>query len=269
MPAEQLQTLNRAIAVLDCFSLEQPALGVREIARKLNVSSSSAGRLLASMKELGILTQNPETRAYSMGARVLSWAAVYNAALDVRNHAAREIEALFEETRETISLYVREGSDRVCIMRLETPQGVRVVARVGRRLPLYAGSAGKAMLAFLPVEEQAAVLVRPLEPLTSKTITDPAALQLELEKTRIQGCAVSFGEWIEDAAGVAAPIFDQDGAMIAAISISGPVQRFHEEAVARYCEEVKRVAARISEQMGYRAARESSSSSYRSVQHVD
>jgi DNA-binding IclR family transcriptional regulator len=71
MPAEQLQTLNRAIAVLDCFTQEHSELGVREIARMVSLSSSATGRLLAGLKELGILSQNPETRAYSMGARVL------------------------------------------------------------------------------------------------------------------------------------------------------------------------------------------------------
>ena len=72
MPAEQLQTLHRAIAILDCFTQENTELGVREIARMVNLSSSATGRLLAAMKEMGILSQNPETRAYSMGARVLN-----------------------------------------------------------------------------------------------------------------------------------------------------------------------------------------------------
>jgi DNA-binding IclR family transcriptional regulator len=252
MPAEQMQTLNRAIAVLDCFSQEQTELGVREIARMLNLSTSATGRLLAALKELGILSQNPDTRAYSMGARVLSWAVVYNATLEVRNHAMPEIDTLRQSTRETISLYILEGYERVCIERLESPQGLRVVTRVGRRLPLYAGSAGKIMLAFLPPERQEAVLLAaPLEPLTSKTITDPDALRRELKKAAERGYAVSVSEWIEDAAGVAAPIFNQRGEVIAALSISGPTQRFTKETIRRYGEEVKTAAARISESMGY------------------
>ncbi len=70
MPAEQLQTLTRAIAILDCFTQDNAILGVREIARMVHLSSSATGRLLAAMKELGILSQDPETRAYSMGPRV-------------------------------------------------------------------------------------------------------------------------------------------------------------------------------------------------------
>jgi DNA-binding IclR family transcriptional regulator len=204
------------------------------------------------MKELGILSQNPETRAYSMGARVLSWAGIYNATLDLQNRAAPAIAELHQTTQETISLYILEDDERVCIQRLESTEGVRIVSRVGRRLPLYAGSAGKVMLAFLPSARQDAIINSDsLRALTSKTIVEPDLLRRELEKVREQGCAVSFGEWIEDAAGVAAPIFDRNGTVIAAISISGPVQRFHKKEVEKYCADVKRVAARISEEIGF------------------
>jgi IclR family transcriptional regulator, KDG regulon repressor len=265
MPAEQLQTLNRAISVLDCFTQENRELGVREIARMVNLSSSATGRLLCALKEMGILSQNPETRAYSMGARVLSWSGVYNATLDVRNKAFSAISELHQTTRETISLYILDGKYRVCVERLESPQSVRMVTRVGRRLPLYAGSAGKVMLAFLPQQKQDDILNgTSLEPLTPKTITDPAALRRELKKIRTQGCAVSFGEWVMDAAGVAAPIFDQDKNVVGALSISGPTSRFNKENVTSYCNEVKRIAARISESMGYA---EVNSDSTRSVQN--
>jgi IclR family transcriptional regulator, KDG regulon repressor len=252
MPAEQLQTLSRAIAVLDCFTQENGELGVREIARMVNLSSSATGRLLSGLKEMGILSQNPETRAYSMGARVLSWAEVYNALMDVRNQAIPAIQELHQSTRETISLYILEGDERVCIERLESPQSVRIVTRVGKRLPLYAGSGGKALLAFMSPKQQDEYLQQvDLQPLTPKTIVDPAVLRRDLKKTREHGSAVSIGEWIEDAAGVAAPIFDASGQVIAALSISGPTSRFTKENINRYCAEVKRVAAQISERMGY------------------
>jgi IclR family transcriptional regulator, KDG regulon repressor len=256
MPAEQLKTLSRAIAVLDCFSQQNSELGVREIARMVNLSSSATGRLLAGLKELGILSQNPVTRAYSMGARVLSWAEIYNSSMDVRNQSLSLIQELHQNIQETISLYILEGDERVCIERLESTQSVRIVARVGRRLPLYAGSGGKAMLAFLPPDRQEAIITQTeLAPLTKKTITDPAVLRRELKKIRTDGFAVSHGEWIEDAAGVAAPVFNQSGTVIAALSISGPASRFTKDHVARYCGAVKRFAAQISNKMGYQSDR--------------
>lgn len=252
MPAEQLQTLRRAIAIMDCFTQEETELGVREIARKVNLSSSAAGRLLASLKEMGVLSQNPDTRAYSMGSRILSWANVYNSNLDVRNQAMPAITELHQATRETISLYILEGKERVCVERIESPHNVRIVQRIGRRLPLYAGSAGKVMLAFLsPAQQEEYLQNTPLPALTAKTITDINALRLELKKAREQGYAVSFGEWVEDAAGVAAPILNQKGQVIAALAISGPTMRFNQQNVERYCFEAKRVALQISTRLGY------------------
>lgn len=252
MPAKQIQTLNRAVAVLDCFTLDRSELGVREIARMVKLSSSATGRLLTALKELGILSQNPETRAYSMGARVLTWAGVYTAGLNVRNVAIPAMEELRRTTLETISLYVREGTERVCVERLESTQNVRIVARLGRRLPIYAGAAGKVLLAYLSPEQQREFFdATPLVPLTARTVVDPDQLRRELAQVRAAGCAVSFGEWIDDAAGVAAPVLDRSGEVIAALTISGPIQRFSPAVVERYCDEVKRVAAQISGGLGY------------------
>ena len=252
MPPEQSQTLNRIVAILDCFSLETTELGVREIARMVSLSSSAVGRLLAAMKGMGVLSQNPETKAYSMGARVLTWAGVYTSTLDVRNRALAAISELHRMTRETISLYILEGNERVCVERLESPQNVRIIARLGRRLPLHAGAAGKVMLAFLSPKRQADFFrTAELYPLTMQTIVNRQQLMIELQKIRAQGCAVSYGEWIDDAAGVAAPILDQNGEVVAALTISGPILRFNSEKVSQYCQEVKRVAAQISESMGY------------------
>ncbi len=253
MPPESSQTLTRATAILDCFTQENTELGVREIARMVDLSSSATGRLLAAMKDLGILNQNPDTRAYSMGARVLTWAGVYNFTLAVRNPALPAMQELHQTTRESISLYILEGNERLCIERLESPQTVRIITRVGRRLPLYAGSAGKAMLAFLsPQQQEEYFRTTELVPLTPMTIIDGEMLRCELKKVRELGYAVSYGEWIEDAAGVAAPILDQNGEVVAALSISGPIQRFNDEKVILYSEEAKRITGQISRGMGYR-----------------
>ncbi len=252
MPADKIQTLTRAIALLDCFTMDRPELGVREAARLVNLSTSATGRMLSALRELGILNQNSATRTYSMGSKVLTWAGVYTSNLDVRNLALPALQELHSRTSETISLYILENNERLCVERLESPQNVRIVARVGRRLPLYAGSAGKAMLAFLPLAQREEYLRNiPLTPLTSQTMVDPDSLRQELEKIREQGYAVSHGEWILEAAGVAIPIFDQKGEVLAAISISGPDQRFTEEKVAQYVPELTRVAAQISRELGY------------------
>ncbi|NSW54310.1 MAG: IclR family transcriptional regulator [Anaerolineae bacterium] len=249
---ETSKTLTRAVQLLDCFTREQPHLGVREAARLAGFSSSTAGRLLASLRQLGLLVQDPETRQYSLAGKVLAWAEVYSASVDVRSLALPYIYDLQRTTGETISLYIMEGAERVCVERLESEQNVRVVARVGRHLPLHAGSAGKLFLAYLPDTERDQILAESeLEVFTPYTLTDPDELRRQAALIRGQGFAVSHGEWTIDASGVAAPIFNQRGQMVAALTISGPSQRFQEQQVERYIKSATRTASHISRLLGF------------------
>jgi DNA-binding IclR family transcriptional regulator len=227
-------------------------LGVAELARLTGLSTSTAGRLLLAMAGQGILYQNPETKTYSMGIRLLNWSGVYLATLDIRALAMPVMTELQQSSRETISLYVLDGTDRVCVERLESPQNVRIVARLGLRLPLYAGSAGKVILAFLGEEERECVLASvPLQPFTRHTITDVAVLREEIEKIKKQGFAFSHGEWIEDASGVAAPIFGSDHDVLGELTISGPTPRFPKAIIEKYGHDAVSAAMEISRLLGY------------------
>ena len=258
MKTDKAQTLNRAVQILECFTPEKPELRVREVARMVDLSTSATGRLMLAMRELRILNQNPSTKAYSIGARSLAWAGIYLATCDIRVVAMPYLEDLHRSTQETISLYLLDGDERVCIERLESPQNVRIVARIGRRLPLYAGSAGKAFLAFLPPDRRDAILNSlDLVPFTKNTITDKEALRQELKEIEKQGYAYSRGEWTPEASGLAAPIFGQQEEVIAAISISGPSQRFREAEVRNYCQLLLKAARQISLAMGSRAQSDS------------
>jgi len=250
---EKNSTLSRAFALLDCFSVDRPALGVREAARMVKLSTSTTGRLMSLLKDMGVLRQNPETKLYSLGGRVLSWAGVYSSTLDVRNAAIGLMKELWQETQETISLYVLEGDERVCVERLESQQNVRIVARLGKRLPLYAGSAGKVFLAFLPPARCKEILDRTdFYPLTPFTYTVRQDLETELGIIAGQGFAVSHGEWVADASGVAAPIFAGGREIVAVLTISGPSARFSPERISHFSQRVVEVAAQLSQQMGHR-----------------
>lgn len=252
MTTEKVQILQRVIDILDCFTLERPELGVREVARMVDLSSSTTGRLMTAMRDLRILSQDPVNKSYSIGSRVLTWSGIYTATSDLRAAALPVMVSLLEKTRETISLYVLEGKERVCIERLESPEPVRITARVGRRIPLYAGSAGKCMLAFMS-EAKSEEIIRQIvmTPLTSATIRDKDTLRKDLESIRKEGCAVSLGEWILEASGVAAPIYNEFGTLIAALTISGPGQRFTSEKIGEYKGMAKEKAKEISMKLGY------------------
>jgi DNA-binding IclR family transcriptional regulator len=244
--------LRRVVTILDCFTSDQPRLGVREVARLTGLSASTAGRIMAELKDLGILQQNATTRTYSLGSKILAWSGVYMDSLDLRTLALPLMEELRRTTYETISLYIMDGDERLCVERIESHQNIRMTSRVGHRLPLYAGSAGKAILAFLPETRIQEILrSQPLKPFTAQTITDPDEMLAELRKTRQRGYAISIGEWISEAAGVAAPILRQGAEVVGAFSISGPSSRFGPEQVEQYATEVVRAAGQLSQMMGF------------------
>ena len=251
MPKTETQSLVRAISILDCFRPDQPELGVREIARQLDLPRSTVGRLLATMLSAGILSQNPLTNRYKIGPKVLQWSSTYLSRLDLVSEARPVLAELHRITRETVGLYILDGIERVCIELIESPEHLRVVIRRGERMPLHAGSAGKALLAFMPPELVKQVFAKPLEKMTPNTITQRKALLAELEKVRENGYATSRSERFEDTLGLAAPIFDATGKVVAALNVAGPTMRFTEAEIDKYAPKIIQLANRISEALGY------------------
>jgi DNA-binding IclR family transcriptional regulator len=251
MASGEMQSLSRAMAILDCFTVESPQLGVREIARQIDMSVSTVGRLLASLNALGLLSQDPASRLYRMGPKVMAYNMVYTASLDIRGSARPMLEELYRLTNETVSLYILAGDKRVCADCIESSERLRVVVRVGEHMPLHAGSAGKALLAFMPPEEAELILSKPLEKMTSKTVTSKESILAELKDIRAKGYATSHGERFEDVIGVAAPVFDNAGMVVAAINVAGPSRRFTDQLVTKHRARLMELAKQISRLLGY------------------
>ena len=251
MATGEMQSLSRAVAILDCFTIENPQLGVREIARQIDMSVSTAGRMLASLSTLGFLSQDASSRLYRMGPKVMAYNMVYTATLDIRGSARPMLEELYGLTNETVSLYILAGDVRVCADCIESSERLRVVVRIGEHMPLHAGSSGKALLAFMPPEDVERVLSRPLEKMTSATVTSREDILKELKDIRAQGFATSHGERFEDVIGAAAPVFDNTGKVVAAINVAGPGMRFTDQSVADLQPQLVRLANQVSRMLGY------------------
>jgi DNA-binding IclR family transcriptional regulator len=149
--------------------------------------------------------------------------------------SADALRRVWEKTRETVTVHVRIGPDRLCIEEIESPEAITYRAGVGRRVPLHAGSAGKVQLAFLPDAERAAALKQvKLLPLTARTITNRARLIEELVRIRRLGYAMSFGESFDGVAAVSVPLFDSNGRLVASVSVLGPESRLPSETLERH-----------------------------------
>jgi DNA-binding IclR family transcriptional regulator len=137
---------------------------------------------------------------------------------------APAMEALLARSRETVHLSVLDEDDVVYVHKLESPEPVRAYSQVGGRAPAYCVATGKAMLAFTS-EVMLGALAKSLKRYTPRTIVEPEEFLREMHRIRLQGYAVNRGEWRESVCGVAAPIRDPSGQVIAAIGISGPAER--------------------------------------------
>ena len=246
-----IQSVRRAAALLRAFGDGSPELGVSELGRRLNLHKSTVSRLLATLESEGLLERAPGTDKYRLGHEILRLAGHITPPSDVREIARPFLVDLAEQTRETTNLAVLDGAEVHNIDQASGPHLVHVGNWVGRRTPLHCVANGKALLAYLPAAELARRLAEPLVAFTPHTITDPAALAAELARVRAQGYAGAVSEFEIGLNAVAAPIFAADGAVVAALSISGPAYRLPLKRLPDFAARTVATARQISTQLGY------------------
>ena len=254
---EQPKTLNgveRALDILRLFAeSSSPTLGVTELSKATGLSKAVVYRILSACRSQGYLELDEESHRYRLGVSSMRLGLAYLDRLEVRSVARRVMQRLVEATGETVTLSGRVGWTRVYLDQVVPDRDVKMTVRLGHPFPLHTGASSKALLAYLPEEEQDEYLsTQPLEALTPLTITDRGALRRELDAICIKGYAVSQGERDPSAGSVAAPVFDREGKLAAVVSVSGPVERFRsetEKAAALLLE----ATAEISELLGFSA----------------
>lgn len=232
--------VDRALAVLCAFSRETPVLGVTELSERLSLTKSTVHRLLQALMARGLVAQDPDRRAYTLGYRVLALAQAVPGEASLRQMCRPHLQWLRTTTEETAGLYVVAGDVRICLDEIESPQILRMSAGVGRCFPLNRGSASKALLADGPASDA-------LWRRATGTLSAPARPRLEhdIELLRERGYASSTGETVAGSASFAAPIRGPDGDVLAALSVAGPASRFTEDVVPRYVTALLEAVARI------------------------
>lgn len=245
------ETAARVADVLLLFTDGPDSWGVSAIARQLGLSKAVVHRILQTLVDRRLLVPDPRTRGYqlgpataALGARALRESGLRQAAIPV----LRRLQQLTGETT-TVSALVPDG--RVYLDQVASTNEVKMTVEVGRRFPLYVGSSSTCILAFLPRDQQEAVLNGPLESLTSRTVTDRSVLEARLEEIRQVGFAHSDGERQVGAGAVAAPVFGVDGSAVGAISVCGPLPRFDQESRDRIVPHLLKASREISRALGW------------------
>jgi IclR family transcriptional regulator, acetate operon repressor len=229
---ESSSGVERALDVLRCFGRSRQAtLGVTEIADELGLSKAVVHRTLSAFRSREFLEIEQGTHRYRLGPEIVLLGLRYLDQVDVRSLGRETLTDLVAATNETATLSVRVGWTRVYLDQVTPNRDVKMIVQLGEPFSLHAGASSKALLAFLPADDQEEYLTSgSLSPVTPYTITDPDQLRKELEHIRAAGFASSFSERDPSAGSVAAPVFGHEGTPVGVISVSGPVERFRDEA---------------------------------------
>jgi IclR family acetate operon transcriptional repressor len=257
-------SLERGVDILTLLAAADPPGDAVAVASRLHLPRSTVYRLLQSLRKRGLVIAGTAPGSLRLGLVFLRWAAVVQTGLRIVDLASPHLDALARLTGETANLYLLEGDHAVPVDQRVTSARLRVVTEEGVALPLHAGAALKAILAFLPTARWEQVVKRGLFPFGPKTITDPRRLHRDLEVTRARGYAQSDEEVLEGARGLAAPIFEEHGKVIGSLGIGGPRDRFRGEALRRAVQPVLRAADALSVSLGFHSVRSSAGRTNRS-----
>lgn len=252
MAKEQVSSILRAMQILECFMDSDTEWTLKALAARLALPTTTVFRQVSTLAARQYLVQDPVRKSYQPGPRLVMLASSILSQSDLRRLARPELECLSDAVQETVNLSILLDHDVFYLDKVETRRSVVCNTRIGSRAPAYATSCGKVMLAGLGEEEAGPFfswMERRAKALTRRTVTDPARLQKELAQARVQGFAMDHGEIEEGLICYGAPVYDMDGRVAAAISVSGPEYRMLEERDLMV-REVRRTAAAISRLLG-------------------
>ena len=226
------QSLERGLAILSSFSSGRQLVGTSEIARELGLTRSTTHRYIATLSRLGYLQQDPTTRRYGLGPRVLDLGFTAINSMELRHVAAPHLRRLCDETGHTVNMAILDDADIVYVERCRASRGrqseIDLDLHVGSRLPAYCTSLGKVLLAYLPPDRRDELLdAVALARRGPNTITDRPALVAELERRGHEALAVRLpaeddaAGWNEYADAVATALGDRQPVVLVAQSLAG------------------------------------------------
>jgi len=254
------QSLERGLLILSSFSETKPVLGIADLARSVSLNKSTTYRYVATLARLGYVQQDPDTKKYSLGPRVvdLGFAAINS--MEITRVAGQYLQALSDETGYTVSMAILDGPDVVYIDRRRSGRASNFAMglnlHVGSRLPAYCTSMGKVLLAYRDPAVLRALLDRTdFARRGPKTITAREQLMASLDRVRSAGFAVNDEELAAGLRSIAAPVRDRSGQVIAAVNIAVHLTVWNasvESVVAKLECPLRHAVADISARLGYR-----------------
>jgi DNA-binding IclR family transcriptional regulator len=245
-----ISVLQNGIAVLRAFSVEEPLLGVSEIAGRIGLHKSTVSRILATLEQERLVERDPATRRFRLGLGIIAMAGPLLADLDVRRLAYPVLHELSRRTGETAALMVWDGGEAVCVEQVPSSHQVKHTTPLGTRYNTAASSSVQVFLAQLDPFEVRTLLLKGTIDLPGLTEAALEAYTLRLREVRDRGYALNYGESSLEEVGVAAPVRDHRGSPVAAVLLSAPRFRVSADQLAVLAEATAEAAAAVSSRLG-------------------
>ncbi len=237
----------RVFDILSWFSDERPTGTVTQLSTQLRIPKATTYRILSDSRKASVVEYDSQTKLYRLGPRVLEFSRTYSQSTNLVKIARPYVTELRDKSGETVSLNVMLRHERICVEEARSLHQLHWSVPPGTRGPLYAGSGGKVILAFIDPKKLMAIKAAiDLKPLTPDTPTDWNRLADEFEQIREVGYCLAIGEVGEGVGGLAAPILDENGFSVASINISGPLLRWSPQVARTYIPLIKEYSQAIS-----------------------
>lgn len=248
-----VQSVDRALDILEAFNYNEEELGVTELSHKLKLHKNNVFRLLATLECRGYIEQDKTTGNYRLGIKTFEVAHVFMHHLGLRKQARPVLEEIVQKSNETAYLALLDGAETVYVLMSETHHTVRVIPRLGFRLPAHCTALGKAQLAYESLDQLERLFKgRLMTKYTENTIVDYEQLLNHLREAAQSGLAIDNEEFELGVKCVAAPVRDYTHRVVAAVGISGPTNRLSPERIEKELAAiVKEAGINISRRLGY------------------
>jgi DNA-binding IclR family transcriptional regulator len=250
---KNINSVVKALNVMECFSREVKELKLTEIANRLEMPKSTTSNLIYTLMDMGYLEQNSENGKFRLGAKLFMLGKIFEYHFDLIQMARPHLERLRDAFNEAVHLSIPYETEGICVDKIEGNNSMGMNSQVGKKLPLHCTASGKLFLSGMPNDK----LEKTLESIdlfkrTTHTITDVKLLRSAIEEIREKGYSLAVEEGEVGLTSMAAPIYNYNGEMIASISIAGPTVRLSEDSRTAIIAEMLNVSKMISAKLGYR-----------------
>ena len=247
------RSLERALKILCAFNRDRQALTLSQLSKILNLSKATVSRLSFTLMKCDFLRYDPPSKQYSLGLKLFELGSVIFSSFSIRRVAIPHLSQLQSRLGKTTFLGVLQDDELVYIDKRENPSNpIRFASQIGTRRPPHFGMLGQILMAYLPESEVNRLLRKsPLKPFTRRSLTNQTEFKKRLGRIRDRGFFVDKEEALEGTTGIAAPIWDYTGNVIAAVGVGIISSSLNSNGTKQIIKEVCETARKISQEMGY------------------